>query len=253
MNEISVIIITRNEQAKIKECLESVKWADEIIVVDDMSTDGTRDICREHKNLKLYERKLDGFGSQKNFALSEASNKWILSVDADEVVTPELKEEILTVIEKETFDGYRLKLNNYIFGKWIQDYKSLNLRLFRRGKGKFTSKKVHETVIVDGKIGELDNILLHRSWSGESVSNYMKDHVNFYSSYTADDLYEMGRRVTIVNSVFYFVLKPILIFFQKYFLKEGFMGGWQGFLLSVFSAVTYFKSYAKLLRKQKNT
>ena len=250
MDKISAIIVTKNEEKMIKDCLESIKWVDEIIIVDDISTDRTVEICRRYPNVKVYKRKMEGFGPQKNYALGKTTGEWILSIDADERVTPELKKEMLRKISQETYDGYYLQLKSLVFGKWILDYKPRNLRLFKKEKGKFTSKKVHEAVILNGKIGVLENLLLHLSSSYGNMADYISIQVNQYSSYTADDLYNMGRRITRKNWFFNFVLRPTVIFFQKYFLKKGYREGLDGFSLSILAAFTYFVSYAKLLEKQ---
>ncbi len=250
--KISVIIVARNEEKNMKECLESVKWADEIVVVDDMSTDRTLEICEGYPNVKVFRREMEGLGPQKNFALSKASGEWILSLDADERVTPELREEILRKVPGSGNDGYSLKLKHLIFGAWVLDYTPKAVRLFRKGKGRFSGKKVHESVVLDGKAGVLEGLMIHRSSHQENIANYIEVYVNRYSSYTAEDLYEMGRRVTLGNGLFCFVLKPFFIFIQKYFFKRGFRDGLRGFLLSVFASFTYFASYAKLWEKQKS-
>ena len=250
MNKLSIIIIAKNEGENIKECLKSVKWADEIVVVDDMSTDRTVEICRQYPNVKVYEKKMEGFGPQKNYALSKATGEWILSLDADERVPQLLREEILTKITQGKHDGYCIRRNNLVFGKWMLDYKAVNLRLFRKEKGKFSSKKVDEKVMLEGDTGILQNPLLHAPFSHSSVTNYIKIVVGQRSSYTADDLYNMGRRVTIKNCLDYFFLRPIFIFFQKFFSKKGYRQEFRGFLLSVLAAIAYFVSYIKLLKKQ---
>ena len=248
--KISVSIITKNEEKNIKECLESVKWADEIVIVDDMSTDRTLDICREYSNVKVYEKKMEGFGPQKNYAVSKTVGDWILSIDADERVSPELKEEMLKKIQQDNYVGYGLKRNNLIFGKWIMDSDPRNVRLFRKGKGKFTSKKVHESVVLDGNMGILKNPLLHFTSSCSDLTSYINVYVNQYSSYTADDLYDMGRRVTSGNALLYLFVKPAAIFLKRYFPGKAFRQGMHGFFLSVLIAFTYFLSYAKLWEKE---
>jgi glycosyltransferase involved in cell wall biosynthesis len=250
MDKLSAIIITKNEEQNIKDCLEGVKWADEIIVVDDESEDRTVEICREYSNVKVYEKKMEGFGPQKNYALSKATGEWVLSIDADERVTPQLKDEILQKIDQAGFDGYYFRRNNLVFGKWLMDYKPRALRLFRKDKGEFTSKKVDESVALKGKTGVLTNPLLHSPLSHKDMTGYVDIVVNRRSSYTAEDLYNMGRRVTNKNWALYFVLKPAAIFFQKFFLKRGFRAGRMGFFLSVFASFAYFVSYAKLWEKQ---
>ncbi|MCK4261029.1 MAG: glycosyltransferase family 2 protein, partial [Halanaerobiales bacterium] len=251
---LSVIIITKNEEKNIRECLETVKWADEIVVIDEGSKDNTAKICQEYSNLKFYTHKMEkGFGPQKNYALSKTMGKWVLSIDADERVTPELKEEILGEIAKDKFDGYCLRRSNLIFGKPLLDYKPLALRLFKRGKGKFTDKMVHESVKVKGKVGKLKNYFLHYPKSFLNFQNYIDIYLNHYTSLTAEDLYQMGRRVRPKNYLLYFVLKPSFIFLQKFFLKKDYRNGLRGLFLSLFSAIACLISYAKLWKKMKKS
>ena len=161
---LSVIIITKNEQDNIEDCLESVKWADEIIVVDSGSTDKTEEICRKYTN-KFYVKDWPGFGIQKQRALDLATHEWVLSIDADERVTSELRNEIISVFNSNlNTDGYLIpRLSNYL-GKdirhagWYPDY---TLRLVRRQKSHFTKDIVHEKMVVDGPIQKLTNHFLH--------------------------------------------------------------------------------------------
>ena len=161
-NKISVIIITGNEQENIAECLESIKWADEIIVVDSESTDDTVSIVKKFTD-KIFIKKWEGFSKQKKYALSLASNDWVLSIDSDERVTEGLADEILRK-DLDNFNGYFIRRQNYFLGKlittcgWEKDYQ---LRLFRKTDVMVTDKSVHEGFIVNGKSGTLDNMLIH--------------------------------------------------------------------------------------------
>ena len=248
---ISVIVITKNEESMIRDCLDSVKWADEVIVVDDMSTDRTAEICQGYSNVKVFEREWDGFGPQKNYALTIASGDWILSLDADERVPEDLEKEILRKIKEDKYDGYRIKLKHLVFGKWVSDYKPLNLRLFKKTKASFTKEKVHESVILDGDAGWLDGQIVHYSRSYSDIRSYMDIYVRKYSSYTAEDLYKKGRRVTWKNCLDYYFLRPVFIFFQKYFQKNGYKEGWRGFVVSILASCSYFMSYFKLWELQR--
>jgi glycosyltransferase involved in cell wall biosynthesis len=249
MPSISVTIITKNEEENIEACLESVKWADEAIVVDDMSQDHTPQICQRYANVKIYQRKMEnGYGPQKNYALDNVKGEWVLSIDADERVTPELGEEILKRVGKENFNGYYFKMKYLAFGKWILDHPARNLRLFKMNTGKFTNKMVHEKVVIKGEIGVMKNPILHFSRSYMSIEGYLSNQ-NRYTSYTANDLYNMGRRITFKTIFLYFVIKPIFVFFRK-FILWGYKYGFRGFLLSALGAYDYFLSYAKLWEKQ---
>jgi glycosyltransferase involved in cell wall biosynthesis len=146
---LSVAIIAGNEEKKIGDCLESVKWADEIIVVDSGSTDRTVEIAKRYTD-KVFIRKWEGYAPQKQFAIDQATCDWILSLDADERVSPELKDEILKILESETeFDGFYIPRRNFFLGKWIKScgwYPNYQLRLFKKGKAKVTQRKVHENL-----------------------------------------------------------------------------------------------------------
>lgn len=250
MGKISVIIITKNEETMIRDCLKSVSWADEIIVVDDYSTDKTLDICSEYKNVSVYQKKMsDGFGPQKDFALSKASGNWIFSIDADEIITYELKEEILQRIRDNKYDGYYLKRKNYILGKWISDHKPRNLRLFKKGKGKFSHVKVHEFVELSGKTGELKEFLIHQSKNNVDISTAFKT-LDRYSTLMTENKFEKGVRMSGMQIPFRLLCMPIWYFVKKFFIHRGFMYGIRGLILSTFSSVDYFLTYAKLWEKQ---
>ncbi|MFH0754186.1 MAG: glycosyltransferase family 2 protein [Candidatus Omnitrophota bacterium] len=245
--KISVIIITRNEHRCIGVCLKSVDFADEIIVVDDESTDLTPEICRAVKNVRFYSRRMsDGFGPQKNFALSKALHPWIFSIDADEEVSEALRMEILACVQASAADGFRLKRRNLVFGRWLEDDRAVMIRLFRRDKGSFTDKNVDEAVVVTGLVRDLTQTLYHRSFSHASVHNYYKIIVCERSRMTARDLYAMGRRMDGWGLPVNFVLRPVAIFFQKLFIKGGWRYGWRGVVLAYFSLLAYVYSYAHL-------
>ncbi|HLD18382.1 MAG TPA: glycosyltransferase family 2 protein, partial [Candidatus Nanoarchaeia archaeon] len=154
MQKISVTIITLNEEANIRACLESVKWADEILVSDSGSSDRTVEICKEY-GAKVFNDVWLGFGKQKNLIAGRARNNWILNIDADERVTPELKKEIEEVLNNGDCEGYNIPRKNFFSNKWIRHcgwYPDYNLRLYRRDKGRFNERNVHEAVQIDGKI-----------------------------------------------------------------------------------------------------
>ena len=161
-NKISVIIITANEEENIRECLGSVKWADEVILVDSESTDRTIDIAKEF-TAQIYIRKWEGFASQKRFALEKTSNEWVLSIDADERVTPELSDEILS-LDFSNADGYYIKRDNYFLGKlikgcgWGNDYQ---LRLMRKSKTELKDNLVREGFVANGKREKLNSTIIH--------------------------------------------------------------------------------------------
>ncbi len=149
MQKISVAIITKDEEHNIRDCLESVRWADEVVVVDNGSTDDTLKICREYR-AQVYEEEWKGYSGQKNSAIGKARNEWVLSLDADERVTPDLCEEIAGALDgNPSVDGYFIARKNFFLGRWIKHcgwYPDFNLRLFRKGRGRFAERIVHEKV-----------------------------------------------------------------------------------------------------------
>ncbi len=244
---LSVIIITKNEEAKIRECLQSVNWADEIVVVDSNSEDNTIDICREFTDIVRISE-WSGFGPQKNKALELASHQWILSLDADERVTDSLRREILSRIQSDDFDAYRIPRSSSFCGRymrhsdWHPDYV---LRLFRRGTAIFSSDLVHEKILTDGSVDQLRNPLLHIS-----VETYQQaiDKMNFYSSLWAQDKYAQGKR----SSLWKAITHGLATFLKTFILKRGFLDGKEGFALSIANAEGAFYKYLKLAQLYSN-
>lgn len=239
-NKISVIIITGNEENNIKDCLESVKWADEIIVVDSESTDNTVNIAREFTN-KVYVHKWLGYSAQKTLALEYSTNEWILSLDADERVTKSLANEIETFdLQNSSFDAFKIRRENYFIGKkitycgWGKDFQ---LRLFRKSKTKLNKKLVHEGFIVDGQVGSLKNVIEHYSYTNFS-DGFLK--INEYSSLEAQEKRE--RKV----SSFRTILIPVLGFYQYYFARRGFKDGKHGLMISLMHAMTKLQVQMKI-------
>lgn len=244
-NKISVIIITKNEELNINDCLDSVKWADEIIVVDSESTDKTIVLAKKFTD-KIYTRKWSGYSDQKSFALSLAKNVWVLSLDADERMTDELKNEILQR-DLSTSDGYKISRANYFLGKmirgcgWSHDYQ---LRLFRKSKTKVTNRMVHEGFVVDGRITELKSQMLHYSYRNfhDAMSK-----INKYSTLEAQEKYKRKK----VNA-FTILFNPFIAFIQFFIFRKGFIDGVYGLLVSIMHAMTKIMMYVKIweLRKK---
>lgn len=239
---ISVILITKNEAALIRQALDSVAWADEIVVVDSGSTDGTVEICREYTD-KVFVTDWPGFGTQKNRALDLATCDWVLSIDADEQVTPELAQEIRTTIAAPRAEGYRLpRLSSYCgrfmrhSGWWPDEV----LRLFRRGKGSFTDDRVHERLLVEGAVQTLSGLLLHYSF--RSLDQVL-DKVNHYSRESALSLHAGGRKAGLGTAVGH----GLWAFIRTYFLRRGFLDGREGFILAVSNAEGAYYRYLKLM------
>ena len=240
---ISVVLITRNESSRIRTCLDSVRWAEEIVVVDQHSADGTAAICRE-RGARVIERDMTaGFGEQKNFAIAQATHPWVLSLDADEEVTEALRREIEAVVaEPGAAVGFRVpRLTSYL-GRFIRRcgwYPSPVLRLFRRGHGRFTDALVHEEVVMDGPVGDLRADLLHRSY------DTLGDHVRKLLLYTAYDARMLERRGARAGW-WGLALKPPAAFVRKYVVQQGFREGWHGFVLSAMAALVVLVNYVRL-------
>ena len=238
MEKITVAIITKNEEGVIRQCLETVKWADEIIVVDAYSSDKTVRLCREYTD-KIFQNEFIDFSAQKNFALSKAANDWILFIDADEKITPQLKEEISLLVSNEC-DGYRIPRRNIIFGRHLRyggHQDDLQLRLFRKNRSRF-EKPIHEKVIVDGRIGVLRNYLEH--YSTRNLSEY-GEKLNLYTDLEAKFMMMQGRTI----KKYQFVTNPIAQFLIRYLYKGGYKDGLEGFLFYSLSSFYTFIKYAK--------
>lgn len=247
MASLSVIIITRNEALNIRACLESVAWADEIIVVDSGSTDGTVAICREFTPHVHVHNDWPGFGAQKNRALGYASRDWVLSLDADERVTPELHREIEKVMgDVNAAIAYRIpRLSNYC-GRFMHHsgwYPDRIVRLFKRNAAHFSDDLVHERLLVEGQIGQLDGELLHYAFAD---AEEVLQKINHYSSAGAAMLQRRGRRTTLPGTV----LRGLWSFIRTYILRAGFLDGREGFMLAVSNAEGTYYRYLKLLLMQ---
>ena len=240
MARLSVIIITRNEAANIGDCLDSVKFADEHIVVDDNSNDATAEIAAR-KGARVVTHAFRGFGEQKNFALSLAEGDWVLSLDADERVTPSLRAEIETSIGRPGPDGYEFPRLSSFCGRpmrhsgWYPDYV---LRLFRRGHARFTDDAVHERVVCDGPVARLREPLLHTPVVRLEDALSRMDR---YSTAGAEMLVASGRRVFFFSGISH----GVWTFVRTYLLRAGFLDGREGFLLAVANAQGAYYRYMK--------
>ncbi len=243
---LSVVIITHNEEDNIKECLESVQWAADVVVVDSDSTDKTEEICRAFE-VHFIKEPWKGFALQKNSAIEKATQNWILSLDADERVTPELKKEIISVLESANpKDGYFIARKNFFLGRWIKRcgwYPDYNLRLFQKGKGLFGIREVHEAVKLDGVAGHLEFPMEHHTY--KSLEDFMK-RLDRYSTLAAQEMLKEKKTYSILHIVF----RPIFTFISMYFLRLGFLEGYYGFILSVLYAFYTFLKYIKLREMQ---
>lgn len=279
--KLSVVLITLNEEANLPQTLESVRplLADgscEIIVVDSGSMDRTLEIAHEH-GARIFSEEWKGYSGQKNSAIEKATGEWVLCLDADESLEPELAEEIEEVLAVyQTFDhakqsgdplesgklhlsaekkgeidigenvnGYRIPFKHHFLGRWVKHggfYPDRKLRLFRRGQGRFKERAVHESVEVSGATGELNQAIVHRGYP--TLSAYI-DHMNRYSTLGAEVAGERG--FSLMNIVF----RPWATFVYNYFFRLGFLDGREGLLLHLYHAVYVSWKYAKAWEKSR--
>jgi glycosyltransferase involved in cell wall biosynthesis len=247
---LSALLITYNEESNIKEVLNNLAFADEIIIVDSFSTDKTVEIAAEYKNIKITQRVFDNFASQRNFALSLATHSWVLFIDADERLTPELQTEINDVINQEKsasayfmhrdfmFENKRLKYSGWQTDKII--------RLFKKEKASYNPKKiVHEKLIVEGKIKKLKNKLIHHSYS--NYKDY-KQKMIFYGQLKAQE--EFLKKTN--PNFFHFYIRPAYKFLNQYIVRFGFLDGKKGIIicyLNALSVAVRFKELKKIRSK----
>jgi glycosyltransferase involved in cell wall biosynthesis len=275
---LSVAIITLNEEANIRRTLESVKWADEIVIVDSGSTDRTCDIAREY-GAKVYVEPWKGFAAQKNSALDKCTSDWILSLDADEEVSEELRESLNSALDSakrwhllqtatdaheltkaDAWDDYRwnfqvresapcllqgafINRRNYFLGRWIRHggfYPDPKLRFVKRGSASFMARAVHEDIKLEGAAGSIRDDLIHHQYP--TLTSYI-EHMNRYSSLGAEMVVEKKGRVgfSLVN----ILLRPWATFVYNYFFRLGFLDGKEGLLLHLYHAVYVSWKYAK--------
>jgi glycosyltransferase involved in cell wall biosynthesis len=241
MASLSVILITKNEAANIRPCLESVAWADEIIVVDAGSTDDTVAIARQ-MGAQVFEHDWPGFGPQKNRALGYAGKDWIFSLDADERVTPQLREEIEQAMRAAEHDGYYCPRLSQFCGKYVYHcgwYPDYVLRLFKRGAGRFSDSLVHETLRLDGRSGRLKNHLLHYSYL---TPDDVERKVEHYSSAAAQQMFQTGKNSNRTRAL----LSAGWAFVRTLVLRLGFLDGVTGWRIASMNARTTYLKYRKL-------
>jgi glycosyltransferase involved in cell wall biosynthesis len=244
---LSVTIITLNEADHIGAAIESAAWADEIIVVDSGSSDDTVAIARA-KGARVDMRAWTGYVDQKNFAAGQARHDWILSLDADERVTPELASEIRQVLASDPpFGGYRVPRITHHLGRWIRTtdfYPDFQTRLYDRRRGCWRGRHVHESVSINGAVGVLQSDLQHYSY--RDLSDHL-DRINQYSSLAARQMYETGRRTGPLD----LLMHPPAAFLRNYVLRRGILDGTAGLTLSLVNSYAVFLKFAKLWELQK--
>ena len=245
---VSVAIIARNETPRIAPCLDSAAFADEVIVVDALSEDGTAELCRR-RGARVFERPWTGYGDQKNFAMAQAQQPWILILDADERVLDSLRVEIEEVLRGGGQAGavaYRIPRRNHFYGCWVRHgglFPDYQIRLLRRGAGRYNDVALHENLVVEGPIGTLRHCLDHLTEPA------VADHFRRLDRYTTLAAGETGRRNRRVrwNDL---TLRPAVTLFKMYVFKQGFRDRIPGFLVCAFAAMHTFLKYAKIWETQ---
>ena len=243
---ITAYTLTYNEAAQIRAVLEGLKWADEIIVVDSFSTDGTVEIAREY-GAKIISEKFCGFGKLRNFALDAARNDWIFSLDADERCTPELVEEIRREVNAPRFDAYHVPRKSHFLGRWMQhsgwypDYRQP--QLFNRIRFRYKEDLVHETYTLNGRLGYLHEHVLQYPWATIEVATAKLQR---YSTLMARRYADMHKRATLGK----LIGSPVAMFVKIFFVQQGFRDGRHGLVLALLYAYYTFLKYAKLWELQ---
>jgi len=244
MPKLSVAVITYNEEPNIRRTLESVKWADEIVVVDSGSTDRTVEICRNFTD-KIFHQDWLGFAKQKNLAIDMTTGDWVLSLDADEPIEPGLESEIRDIVSSpQSSDGYFIPRKTFFLGKQIRHggwYPDYNLRLFRKGKGRFEERAVHEAVKVQGSVDKTHKAIEHFAYP--DLTSYLSS-INKYSSLAVDVMGVKGIS-GFKTSWLNILVRPVLTFVLKYFFRLGFLDGKHGLVLNLFHSYYVFTKYAK--------
>ena len=249
MGKLSVVISAFNEEKKIEDCLKSVSFADEIIFIDNSSTDSTSKIAKKHTSKVFVKENNPMLNVNKNFGFSKASEEWILSLDADERVSEKLREEIKLAISDSQLitSGYWIPRKNIIFGKWIEHtgwYPDYQLRLFKKGKGRFEEEHVHEMIKLEGKTDKLESTIVHHSY--ENVSHFLKKTL-LYTENEADQLIKKGYSFSWQDSIRF----PTKEFVSRFFARDGYKDGLHGLVLSLLMAFYHLLVFVSIWEKLK--
>lgn len=247
MAKVSVILATFNEEINIKDCLESVKWADEIVIVDGTSTDKTVAIAKKYTD-KIFVRENPAmFHINKQLAIDKATGDWILYLDADERISPELKKEILATLKKPTANGYWIPRRNIIFGKWIEHagwYPDRQLRLFKKGEARLPCKSVHEQPVLKGKAGYLKKDLIHYNY--RTVAQFVRKLNHLYTENDKNVFLAQGKKISSLDAIRF----PKDEFLKRFFLEKGYQDGLHGLVLSLLQAFSALILFAKVWENQ---
>jgi len=248
MVEVSALVIAHNEEKNIARCLNSLSWADEIVLVDAGSQDGTVRVAKEYTQ-RIYSHPWEGFVAQRNWALEQAQHQWVLFLDADEVISPRLREEIEALKAQGVGEhrGFEIPRKSFYLGDWVNYcgwYPNYQLRLFDRNRGRWIGGMVHERVEVEGRVGRLKGEILHYPYP--DLSSHLQ-RIDDYSTLKAEDLYLQGKRSHPWDLLF----RPFFKFLKMFFLRLGFLEGVRGLVISCLGAHYSFLSYAKLFEKER--
>ncbi len=247
MIKISILLPTYNCEKTIVSTLKSIKWSDEILVVDSFSNDSTLDIVKEY-GVNVIQHEYINSARQKNWALQYCTHDWVFQIDSDEILEPGADEIFRTAITNasETLHCYKMPRKNHVLGKWVKYgglYPDWEYRLFRKKYGKWWNREVHSRIVVPGTIGILDTHLLH--YGMPNISKQLSN-LDRYTRYEADELKKGDIKFSFVK----WILGPVYIFMRRYFLLQGFRDGWRGLFLAVYASFYIFLSYTKLLEIQ---
>ncbi len=242
MIPVSIIVITKNEEHNIEACLESARWAADIVVVDAESNDRTVEIARRYTE-KIFIKPWMGFAAAKQFAVEQSEHTWIFWLDADERLLPESAAEIQTLIEQNPdHAAFTVARRAYFLGRWMKHsgwYPGRVARLFHKGRARFNFAAVHEGLEIRGSVGQLKHDLLH--YTDPSIYHYFSKY-NRYTTLAANELSEKGKKGHLSDML----IRPAWLFIKMYLLRLGFLDGMQGLLLAIFSSSYVFTKYAKL-------
>jgi glycosyltransferase involved in cell wall biosynthesis len=242
---VSVAIITKNEEVNIRDALESVKEFEDIVIVDAFSEDRTTDLCKEF-SCRVYQQEWQGYARQKQIAVDYAENQWVLILDADERVTPELRGEIEVRIKGGAFSGFYIPRRNFFLGRWIRYsgwWPDNTLRLFRKNVSHMEQREVHEKVCVNGPVGYIKSPIEHYTYS--TISDYIRKMDN-YSTLSAREMQDKG----VFSAFFSALFSPLVVFFKMYFFRQGFRDGKHGYVLAVLYSLYTFLKYVKVLENR---
>ncbi|KJJ83354.1 glycosyltransferase, group 2 family protein [Candidatus Omnitrophus magneticus] len=239
---LTVVVITKNEEENINDCLASAEWADEIIVVDDESRDKTIEIAKKYTD-KIYSRKMDNEGRHRNWAYAKASNDWVLSLDADERITEQLAEEVTNLLKgSPVYKAYTIPRRNFIGKYWLKyggEYPAAQTRLFLKKEFKYEEAEVHPRALLDGDTGHLKGDIIHYSHS--DIADYLKS-LNSHTTLEAKKWYAQGRKMSLFHALWRAFDR---CFYRRIIRKQGYKDGIYGWTVAIFSGFYQIVSYLK--------